>query len=317
MSIDADILAYYDLMARKYPAPTDPAELAASQTPQGQRAQFAKVAIEAQRPLPAGIRSEALEIALEGRTLRARLYRPASGRDVPLVVYFHGGGWVVGDLDTHGTVAAMLAQDGDLAVLSVDYRLAPEHPFPAPVDDARAALQWAAEQRTRLGLHPDRLAVAGDSAGGHLAAQAAAWFNDQFPGVLGAQLLIYPVTQYRFDTPSYERLATGTGLTRDEMRWYWKEFLQDYAPAADDVRVNLMAVAPKHPLPHALVIAAEFDPLHDEAEAYAHFAAAAGGRAEVIEAAGMTHSFARLQPFVPQARVIMHDAAQRLRDWLG
>ncbi len=310
MTIDADLLAYYDQMARKYPEPAN------AQTPQDVRARFATVAVEALRPLPAGLRSETFDIPLQGRSLRARLYRPV-GREVPLVVYFHGGGWVVGDVDTHGTLAAFLAQDGDVAVLSVDYRLAPEHPFPTPVDDARDALAWAAGQRARLGLSQDRLAVAGDSAGGHLAAQAAAWFNDQHPGVVGAQLLIYPVVQYRFDTPSYERLADGVGLTRDEMRWYWKEFLGGTEPSADDVRVNLMAQAPRHPLPNTLVIAAEYDPLHDEAVSYARFVAQAGGRAEVIPAPGLTHSFARLQPFVPQARLVMHDAAQRLRDWLA
>lgn len=312
MTIDADLLAYYDLMARKYPKP----ENAPAPTPQEVRANFATVAIEALRPLPAGLRSETFEIPLPGRNLRARLYRPV-GRTVPLVVYFHGGGWVVGDVDTHGTVAALLAQDADVAVLSVDYRLAPEHPFPTPVDDAREALAWAAEQRARLGLSLDRLAVAGDSAGGHLAAQAAAWYNDRHPGMVGAQLLIYPVVQYRFDTPSYERLADGVGLTRDEMRWYWKEFLGGVAPAENDVRVNLMAEAPRHPLPNSLVIAAEYDPLHDEAVAYAQFVAQSGARAEIIEAQGLTHSFARLQPFVPQARMVMHDAAQRLREWLN
>ncbi|VVE19547.1 alpha/beta hydrolase [Pandoraea eparura] len=312
MTIDADLLAYYDQMGRKYPVSTD------NGTPSAQdvRTRFAIVANEALRPLPAGLRSETVDIPLPGRTLRARLYRPV-GREVPLVVFFHGGGWVVGDVDTHGTMAAFLAQDGDVAVLSVDYRLAPEHPFPAPVDDARDALAWAAEQRARLGVRVDRLAVAGDSAGGHLAAQAAAWFNDRHPGIVGAQLLIYPVVQYRFDTPSYERLAHGVGLTRDEMRWYWQTFLGDVEPSADDVRVNLTAQAPRHALPHALVIAAEYDPLHDEAVSYAHFVASSGGRAEVIEAPGLTHSFARLQPFVPQARLVMHDAAQRLRDWLG
>ncbi|AJE98147.1 alpha/beta hydrolase [Pandoraea apista] len=312
MTIDADLLAYYDQMARKYPNAAD----AGAPSAQDVRAKFAAVAVEALRPLPAGLKSETFEIPLPGRNLRARLYRPI-GREVPLVVYFHGGGWVVGDVDTHGTLAAFLAQDGDVAVLSVDYRLAPEHPFPAPVDDAREALAWAAEQRARLGVQVDRLAVAGDSAGGHLAAQAAAWFNDQHPGIVNAQLLIYPVVQYRFDTPSYERLAHGVGLTRDEMRWYWREFLNGVEPAADDVRINLTAQAPRHPLPNALVIAAEYDPLHDEAVSYAQFVAQSGGRAEIVEAPGLTHSFARLQPFVPQARLVMHDAAQRLRDWLS
>ncbi|MFJ2995259.1 alpha/beta hydrolase [Pandoraea sp. NPDC087047] len=312
MTIDADLLAYYDLMDRKYPTPAG----APLPSPQEVRAKFATVAVEALRPLPAGLRSETFDIALPGRNLRARLYRPV-GRTVPLVVYFHGGGWVVGDVDTHGTVAALLAQDGDVAVMSVDYRLAPEHPFPTPVDDARDALAWAAEQRARLGVSLDRLAVAGDSAGGHLAAQAAAWFNDRHPGIVGAQLLIYPVVQNRFDTPSYERLANGVGLTRDEMRWYWKEFLGDARPNESDVRMNLMAEAPRHPLPNSLVIAAEYDPLHDEAVEYAQFVARSGARAEIIEATGLTHSFARLQPLVPQARMVMHDAAQRLREWLG
>ena len=312
MTIDADLLAYYDQMARKYPASTD----AGTPSAQDARARFAAVATEALRPLPAGLRTETLDIPLPGRTLRARLYRPV-GREVPLVVYFHGGGWVVGDVDTHGTLTAFLAQDGDVAVLSVDYRLAPEHPFPAPIDDAREALAWAAEQRARLGVRVDRLAVAGDSAGGHLAAQAAAWFNDRHPGIVGAQLLIYPVVQCRFDTPSYERLANGVGLTRDEMRWYWSTFLGNEKPSASDPRINLTGEAPRHALPHALVIAAEYDPLHDEALSYAQFVAQSGGRAEVIEAPGLTHSFARLQPFVPQARLVMHDAAQRLRDWLG
>lgn len=313
MTIDNDILSYYDWIAQRHPAPAQPDDM------QAQRAHFAQVAREALRPLPPGVTETDLSIALPGRTLRARLYRP-SGRQPALLVYFHGGGWATGDIDTHGTLCALLAADAGMAVISVDYRLAPEYPFPAPIEDARDALLWCAEQRIRLGLSARRLAVGGDSAGAYLAAQAASLSASRVPGLVDVQWLVYPAIRPYFDTPSYAAYADSIGLTRDEMDFYWSKFLgqaEGPAPCAGDIHADLMAAPPPRVPPRTVMVVAQYDPLHDEGVDYARFVERHGGTARLIEAAGMTHSFARLQPFVPAGRRIMREAAAALREWMG
>ncbi|MGV2288480.1 alpha/beta hydrolase [Trinickia sp. YCB016] len=307
MTIDSQLLDLYAAIAEHFaPLPLD----ADANT---RRQRMADVGRRFARPRRADVESVDITVPLAGRTLRARMYRPAgSTGPLPLVVYFHGGGWVVGDLDTHDSIAAGLAADGGLAVASVEYRLAPEHPFPAPVDDAIDALSWFAEQRARLGFALDTLAVAGDSAGAHLATVAARTLNERVAGLVKAQLLLYPVTQFDFDTDSYTRHANGVGLTRDEMRWYWAQFLSGARPREDDPRAfPLTALSERVPAP-AVVFGALHDPLYDDAALYARYLEAHGGRVEWIEASDMTHAFGRMQSESAAARAWMRTAAQRL-----
>ncbi|CAM2138819.1 acetyl esterase [Pararobbsia alpina] len=309
MNIDPQIAAYYAKVAAEFPPLSDT-------DAQTRRARNKEVAERFAPPAPEGVRVESIDVPLEGRTLRSRLYRPAHIDDaLPLVVYFHGGGWVVGDLDTHEQVAANLALDAGIAVASIDYRLAPEYPFPAPNDDAVDALFWFAEHRPRFNLSIRPIGVAGDSAGAFLATYAARVANDTVPGLVRAQLLLYPVAHPGIDTPSYERFANGPGLTRDDMTWFWSMFLG--APVGNegagakwmaDARVNMIASTPEHAPADAIVMVAGIDPLRDEGVDYAHFLELHGGDVELIEAGDMTHGFARMQHFSNASRDWMRRA---------
>lgn len=311
MAIDPDLLAYYRGLAERFagaPVPVDAAQ---------RRARFREVAALSYRPDPDGLSVSELPIALAGRTLNARQFRPAAVDKPRLLVYFHGGGWVVGSHDTHHGVAAALALDTGCAVVSVDYRLAPEHPYPAPCDDAFDALRWLAQRRDALDVDPGFLAVAGDSAGGHLAAQAAALANADTPGLVRAQLLIYPVTAPRFASESYRAFASGPGLTRDEMAWYWAQFIGEArladGSAIDDPRLHLMAPPPggSRPVPPStVVLVAAHDVLRDDGLAYADHLVREGAAVITIEASGMTHGFARLQRESRRAREWMRRGAQ-------
>jgi acetyl esterase len=226
----------------------------------------------------------------------ARLYRPNDRDDLGLLVYLHGGGWVIGDLESHDNVCRVLANGSGHAVLSLDYRLAPEHPFPAGLDDCVAGLQWAHANATSLGCRADRLAIGGDSAGGNLAAVVA---NEQVVPLL-FQLLVYPVTDATRAQPSYTENATGLFLSRDGMGWFIDHYLSGGRGAPDDPRVSplfatadVLAVAPP-----ALVITAEYDPLRDEGDAYAARLAAAGVATSHVRFGGMFHGFFSLADFL-------------------
>lgn len=314
MSIDAQLAAYYRDLARQYaPLPLD----ADGPT---RRARFADIARQYAVPRPAGVTVTEIDIALTGRTLRGRVYRPASARASdplgenvpPLIVYFHGGGWVIGDPDTHDAIGAHLALDAQASVVSVDYRLAPEHPFPAACDDALDAVLWLAEQRARLGFSASKLAVGGDSAGAHLAAGAARFANARVPGLVKAQLLLYPAVMPQDDASAYGRHANEPGLSSDEMAWYWKTFLSGHSQAAHDVRASPMAVPPDTVPPPAIVVVAGYDLLYDEGVAYARFLEQHGARVELIDADDMTHGFARLQGASAGARAWAREAGEAL-----
>ncbi|UDM50535.1 alpha/beta hydrolase [Cupriavidus sp. MP-37] len=306
MAIDPQLLAYYRRLAERYATEPVPADVPA------QRARFAEIAAASLRPDPDGVVVQQLDVALAGRTLGARLFRPPGVATPRLLVYFHGGGWVIGSTQTHHTVAALLAADTGCAVASVDYRLAPEHAFPAPCDDAADAVVWLAGQRQALDLAPDFLAVAGDSAGGHLAAQAAQQLNAGDAVRVDAQLLIYPVAAPVLSTESYRAFADGPGLTRDEMAWFWTQFIGAEALAQGaahrDPRVHLMAAPPVRPPATVLMVAAH-DVLRDDGLAYADFLVRHDAPVITIEASGMTHGFARLQPEAERAREWMRRAA--------
>ncbi len=258
-------------------------------------------------------RVEDLVLPLEGRAIPARLYVPVGGgAHCPLTLYFHGGGWVIGTLDTHDATCRDLAAGSGSAVLSIGYRLAPEAPYPAPLDDCFDALVWAAANGAALGVDAARIAVAGDSAGGNLAAAVAIMARDRGGPALCHQLLIYPVTDADFATASYQ--ANGGGeffLSTSAMRMFWHHYLGatpvEQAPLAAVLRVpDLAGLAP------ATVITAEFDPLRDEGDAYAARLSAAGVVVDHAQAPGMIHGFFSMAAMVPDARVWVDRAAGNL-----
>ena len=222
--------------------------------------------------------------------ITVRVYTPEGRGPFPMLVFFHGGGFVLCSLDTHDGLCRALANGAGCLVASVDYRLAPEAPFPAAPEDCLAATRWVAENAARLGGDPARMAVGGDSAGGNLAAVTALMVRDLGGPALAHQLLIYPVIDYGFDTPSYRQNAEGYLLSRDMMRWFWGHYLKNEADADDPFASPLRAPDLAN-LPPAHVITAEYDPLRDEGEAYAQRLLAAGIRTELIRYDGVFHGF--------------------------
>ena len=247
-----------------------------------------------------------------GGPLPIRVYRPAGEAPFPVLVWFHGGGWVACNLDTHDAPCAALANRAGCLVVAVDYRLAPEHRFPAAVEDAWAAVRWVGTQGAEIGADPGRLAVGGDSAGGNLAAVVARRARDAGDLQLALQVLVYPVTDANFETASYRRNATGYGLTRDAMRWYWDHYLPDVArrgdPDASPLRAgDLRGLAP------AVVIVCEYDPLLDEGEAYAARLRAAGVPVRLILEPGMIHGHIRWAAVTARTRKSYDDIGAALK----
>jgi acetyl esterase len=242
-----------------------------------------------------------------------RVYTPQGEPPFGVVVFFHGGGWCLGDCVTHDGLCRDLAAAGGALVVSVDYRLAPEHPFPAAVDDALAATRWAAAHAKALGGDPNRLAVAGDSAGGNLAAAVTHLARDAGGPALAFQLLLYPATDLRAATPSFEENGTGYGAPAGFIRW----LIGQYASADDvlDPRASPLLAADFAGLPPAYVATGEYDPLRDEGEAYAERLAAAGVPVTLSRREGMAHGF--MQWPVSGARRALEDAGRALRRALG
>jgi acetyl esterase len=227
-----------------------------------------------------------------GGALRCRVYTPVGAGSFPLLVYFHGGGWVVGDLDTQDMICRALAHGASAVVLSVDYRLAPEHRFPAAVDDAFAALRWAAAHARELGADPSRLVVAGDSAGGGLAAAAALRARDEHGPRLRAQLIFYASCNYpSVKTASAREFAAGPILTEAAIDYFWAQYLRD--PAREQHHPWASPIRARHhrDLPPAFVASAELEPTRDDCEAYASKLAAAGVITECRRYAGAPHGF--------------------------
>ncbi|HZR69020.1 MAG TPA: alpha/beta hydrolase [Burkholderiales bacterium] len=264
---------------------------------------------------PEVAQTRALEIPGPAGAVPARYYRgygAEAGAPLPCLVYFHGGGWVCGDLDTHDTVCRGIANHARCAVVSVDYRLAPEHRFPAAVDDAAAALAWVLANAAALDAHPERIVVGGDSAGGNLAAVAALMARDAGGPAPALQVLFYPVTDLGLESASYARLAQGYGLTREDMRWYRGHYLGAEEDAAD-WRASPLRARDVSGLPPAYVVTAGFDPLHDEGEAYARRLADAGVAVTYECFEGQIHGFLLMGGVMAAARHAVYRIGQAIR----
>ena len=243
-----------------------------------------------------------------------RIYVPQGAGDdpLPVLVYYHGGGWVVCNIATHDHLCRSIANAAGSLVIAVDYRLAPEHKCPAAVDDAYAAARWVAENGKSIGADPSRLAVGGDSAGGNLAAAVSLMARDRGQFLPCFQLLIYPITDYNLDTPSYLANAEGYVLTREQMRWFWDCYLareeDGYGPYVSPLRAEDLSG-----LPAALVITAEYDPLRDEGEAYAVRLKEAGVSVTQTRYDGMPHPFIRRTAVFDQAKVALKQVTDSLK----
>ncbi|POX57377.1 alpha/beta hydrolase [Streptomyces sp. Ru71] len=246
-----------------------------------------------------------------------RVYEPRAGsaEPLPVVVFFHGGGWVLCDLDTHDGICREIALHTGALVVSADYRRAPEHRFPSAAEDAYAVTAWVSAHAARLGCDPRRLAVAGDSSGGNLAAAVTLMARDRGgPGIAG-QLLAYPVLDHRMEAASYTTYATGFFHTTAHMRWYWEQYLGDDGDGAHPYASP--GLAPDLTgLPPAVVVLPECDPLRDDGLGYARRLRAAGAAPRVWVWPGVFHGFLGLGGVLPEADRALTEAAQALRDVL-
>ena len=245
-----------------------------------------------------------------------RLYRPAAAGVPPVLVYFHGGGWTIGDLDTHDVLCRQLCRAAEVAVVSVDYRLGPEHRFPAAVDDCIAATRWLQREGAALGLDAARLAVGGDSAGGNLAAVVALALRDAGDAVPAFQLLIYPATDQRAIAPSHTTNGQGYLLTADSVAYYRGQYLPDPAQWSD-WRTSPLLAADLSRLPPALVLTAGFDPLRDEGRQYADALSAAGNRVQYVCFERQVHGFITMSKILDEARTAVALCGAVLREALA
>ena len=284
---------------------------------------LAEVPVDVGREMFRAMQPEAPEVEVAAVTditaggVPARVYRPHGDGPFPVVMMFHGGGWVIGDLATADSQSREVSRGARAVVVSVDYRLAPEHRFPAAAEDCYSATLWAAEHAGEHDGDTGSLAVVGDSAGGNLAAVVAQMARDRGAPRIGFQLLVYPVTDgVHFDTASYRDNAAGFLLTAEAMHWFWDH----YVPVLDDRRnpyASPLLASDLSGLPPALVMTAEYDPLRDEGEAYGRALAAAGVPARTVRYDGFIHGFFAHTRTIDTARGAMSEACAALRSAFG
>ena len=287
-------------------------------SPAQARHSFQKLQFAFRPELPAVASTSEVPIArADGSALLARLYRPLSSQPqdvLPLLIYFHGGGWCVGDVASYDVLCRQLANASRCAVLSVDYRLAPEHPFPAALVDAAFAFDWVIAQADLLGIDPERIALGGDSAGGNLSVVTALSLRgaDIEPRFL---LLVYPSTEIVSERPSRQRYGEGYFLDFGTLQWFFGHYLP--RGESEDWRASPMRAESLAGLPPAFLISAEFDPLVDDCAAFAQRMCAEGGEVEYLQVEGVLHGFITLGKLFPQADVAIKAAAAALARALG
>jgi acetyl esterase/lipase len=247
----------------------------------------------------------------------ARHYRPPSAEPAPLLVFYHGGGWTIGDLDTHDALCRLTCRDADVHVLSIDYRLAPEHKAPAAVDDAYAAYRWAYEHAADLGAIPGKVAVGGDSAGGNLAAVVSQLTRDDDGPMPVLQWLLYPRTDFTAKTRSLTLFADGFLLTKRDIDWFNDKYLGGSGVEMADPRVSPLLADTLSGLPPALIATAGFDPLRDEGNQYAAALHAAGTPVDLRSTGSLTHGFANLFPLGGGSAVATTELISALRAHLS
>jgi acetyl esterase len=263
-------------------------------------------------PAPSLPRIEDIRIPGAAGDIPARVYAPRVGSALPAVAYFHGGGWVQGDLETHHGLCARLAGHADALVVAVDYRLAPEHKFPAAVDDCLAAYRWLRTRGRDLGADPGRVAVAGDSAGGNLAAVVSQLAVAGGIPVPTCQALIYPALDFSMDTASHREMAEAHVIPRERILWYAEQYLSREADKTD-LRASPLRAPVLAGQPTTLIVTAGFDPLRDEGRAYADRLRAAGVDVVYREYPGQIHAFVSLTKAIPQGLACTREVGEYLR----
>lgn len=308
MPVDPGMLQFHEALNRTCPA--DFAQRPLSEQREAWNALCR--AFRAERPQNLVVKDQVVEGA--AGDVNVRIYRPAGNAMLPGVLYFHGGGWVLGGLETHDDICAEIAAGANVAVVAVDYRLAPEHPHPAQLEDSLAVLDWLRSEGDRQGIDPERLIAAGDSAGGQMSAGLALWLRDQDEPQLLAQVLIYPVLGADLETTSYVRNAEGPCLTRAEMKFYLDSFLGTEAGQADKYGVPLKETNLSG-LPPAFITAAAHDPLHDDAILFSERLQAAGVPAEVRREPALAHSYMRARAVSAPAKAGFEAIVQAIRNF--
>lgn len=313
MKADADMKRVLDqiLAANAPPLPSVPPSIA-RELPSFKDALEVVLAAEGKPAVEAVAALEHKVIDGPGGPLLLRIYKPAGSGSMPVIVYFHGGGWVIANLDTYDASPRSLANGSGAIVVSVAYRLAPEHPFPAAHDDALAAYRWVTANAASIGGDPKRIAIAGESAGGNLAASTAIAARDRGVSAPVHQLLVYPITDIAFDTASYAENATAIPLSKPAMMWFAKYYVPAPGEAANP-RVSIVRTANLRNLPPATIINADIDPLRDDGAEYAAKLKAAGVAVSRTNYHGVTHEFFGMGAAVAKAKAAMNEANTALK----
>ncbi|KQP05161.1 alpha/beta hydrolase [Pseudorhodoferax sp. Leaf265] len=310
MPLDPHLAGVLQMMAATGRKPTSEG------TPAEGRAGYLALTLGTRKPHEVVPVASVQDGTVDGATgpLRARIYRPEGAGPFPTVAYFHGGGWVIGDLDTHDNMCRDLCRGARAVVVAVDYRLAPEHPFPAAVDDTAAATRWVVAHAAELGGNPT-VGVAGDSAGGNLSAVVAQQLRDAGTA-LAAQFLIYPAVDHaQADYASLAQNAKGYFLETTTMAWFYGHYAGTIADPLDP-RLAPLRHTDLTRLPPAVVVTAEFDPLRDSGAAYAEALRAAGNQVDYLAGPGMVHGFYDMGRWSPAAQALVQQGIRRFGEVL-